>query len=378
MEKKYDVVVYRGRFQGFHNAHLQTILMALQHARKVIVVVGSANEARTFYRNPFFENERIEMIRGALEDHFRHEDVHFTTVEDHPSDQVWAGNVVDQVCTVIDAIDEVEPFNVKMMPLKVAQIGFKKDANCVRDVNLFPFWDYIETPHFEPLDATQVRDIFFSKRPLGFLRGVCPESVIQYLKGFRTTDDFKELMAEKQFCEDYRKQFDGLEYAPTFVTGDNVAFQDNTVLLAKRKTYPGKGLWCLPAGFFNAADRVTKRGEVVKADKNVFACAIRELFEETKAGVSEDDLRLAMIGREVFDAEGRDPRGRFVTHAYAYDFDNQPVFDIEAADDAEEVRRVPINEVTRRMMYADHYDIIQWGWTLYRANQNNTNTLLEI
>lgn len=367
MTKEYDVIVYRGRFQGFHNAHLQTILMALQHAHRVIVVVGSANEPRTFYRNPFFENERIEMIRGALEDHFRHEDVHFTTVEDYPSDEVWAANVEEQVYTVIESIDEVEQFasSIKMMPLRVAQIGFKKDDNCVRDVALFPNWDYVETPHFEPLDATQVRDIFFSKRPLGFLRGVCPESVIQYLKGFRCTDDFTELMAEKKFCEDYQAQFAGLEYAPTFVTGDNVAFQDDTVLLARRKNYPGKDLWCLPAGFFNAANRLTKRAEVVKADKTVWDCAIRELFEETKAGVSVEDLRLALIGKEVFDAEGRDPRGRFITHAYAYNFDGQPVFSIEAADDAAEVRRFHINDIDRRMMYADHYSIIIWAYGQY-------------
>jgi bifunctional NMN adenylyltransferase/nudix hydrolase len=369
MEKKYDVVVYRGRFQGFHNAHLQTILMGLQVAKKVIVVVGSANEPRTFYRNPFFENERIEMIRGALEDHFRHEDVHFTTVEDNPNDYVWAENVEEQVHTLISAIDHDEPIEGAQSGIKIAQIGFKKDANCVRDVELFPDWEYVETPHFEPLDATQVRDIFFSKRPLGFLRGVCPESVIQYLKGFRTTEDFAELMAEKKFCEDYQKQFDGLEYAPTFVTGDNVAFQDDTVLLVKRKNYPGKGLWGFPAGFFNAADRVTKRGEVVKADKSVWACAIRELFEEANADVAEEELRLAMIGREIFDAEGRDPRGRFVTHAYAYNFDGQPVFNVEAADDAEEVRRFHVNDINRRMMYADHYSILIWAYGQYMASK---------
>lgn len=365
MQKKYDVIVYRGRFQGFHNAHLNTILMALEMAEKVIVVIGSANEARTYYRNPFFENERQEMIQGALEDHFRHEDVSFVTVEDNPSDQRWANNVITLVNREVGRLFEDTSKDTHVVSYKIGQIGFKKDENCVRDVGLFPDWEYVETPQFEPLDATQVRDIFFSKRPLGFLRGVCPESVIQYMKGFRYTEDFKNMMDEKQFVADYRKKYDSLEYAPTFVTGDNVAFQDNTVLLVKRKDHPGKGLWALPAGYFNAADRVTSKGEVVKADKTIFACAARELFEETKAGITIGDLEYALFAVKVFDAEGRDPRGRIVTHAHYYNFDPIDVFSVEADDDAEEVRRFKMSDVTRRMMYADHYDIIMSGYSLY-------------
>lgn len=360
MQKKHKVVVYRGRFQGLHDAHVKSILFGLSLAEKVIVVVGSANEPRTYYRNPFYENERIEMIHGALEEHFRHSDVHFTTVEDNPDDHVWASNVVEQVETVALAIfGEHVP---------IAQIGFKKDANCVRDVDLFPEWEYIDTPHFEPLDATQVRDVLFSKKPLGFLKGVCPQPVIEYLKGFRVSEDFANMMAEKKFVEDYQKQFAGLEYAPTFVTGDNVPFRDGHVLLVRRKGHPGKGLWALAAGFFNAADRITKSGEVVKADKNVFACAVRELFEETKAQLTKEQLQAALLGVKLLDAEGRDPRGRILTHVHAYDLDAYDDFSIEASDDAEEVRWWPVSEVTRRMMYADHYDAIQWAYQLYFYN----------
>jgi bifunctional NMN adenylyltransferase/nudix hydrolase len=364
MEKKYDVVVYRGRFQGFHEAHLKTILMALQYAKKVIVVVGSANEPRTFYRNPFFENERIDMIRAALADHFRHDDVLFTTVEDHPDDNVWAENVKDQVRVVREGV-----FGHLYHKNTVAQIGFKKDENCVRDVDLFPEWEYIETPHFAPLDATKVREIFFSKTPLTYLLGVCPAPVIEWFADFRTSGEFDLMMQEKEYCDNYRKQFDGLEYAPTFVTGDNIAFQDDKVLLVKRKNHPGKGLWAWPAGFFNAADRVTKRGEVVKADKSVFDCAIRELFEETSANVTKEQLEAALVSEGVFDAEGRDPRGRIVTQAFVYNFDGQGVIETEASDDAEEVKAFPINEVNRRMMYADHYSMFLLAVEAYQQSK---------
>lgn len=368
--KQYDVVVYRGRFQGMHDAHLKTILMALQFAKKVIVVVGSANEARNFWRNPFYENERIEMIRGALEDHFRHEDVSFVTVEDNPDDDVWAENVVYAVEDEIDAIIDsgYAQFTSQAADFKIAQIGYKKDANCVRDVDLFPTWEYIETPQFAPLDATHVRDVLFSAKPLSFLYGVCPMAVIDYLHGFRASEAFASLMAEKKFIEDYKRKFDGLEYAPTFVTGDNVAFKDGKVLLVKRKGLPGKGLWALPAGFFNAADRMLKDGTIQKADKTVFDCALRELHEETKASLSRQQLIDACMGSNLYEAEGRDARGRIFTHAFAYNLDGYE-FTAEADDDAEELGWFDVEEIDRRKMYADHYDIILWAYGLYCLSQ---------
>jgi bifunctional NMN adenylyltransferase/nudix hydrolase len=367
--KQYDVVVYRGRFQGMHEAHLKTILMGLQLAKKVIVVVGSANEPRTYYRNPFFENERIDMIRAALADHFRHDDVVFTTVEDHPDDNLWAEMVAENVQVMIDALyQNGAVFNY---PARVGQIGYKKDDNCVRDVDLFPQWEYIDTPHFAPLDATKVREIYFSKTPLTYLMGVCPAPVIRWLSDFRATEAFDLMMQEKEYCDNYKKQFEHLEYAPTFVTGDNVPFQDDTILLVKRKNHPGKGLWAFAAGFFNAADRLTKNGELVKADKSVFDCAVRELFEETNASLTKEELKEACIAEGLFDAEGRDPRGRIVTQAYVYNFDGREVFSVEASDDAEEVRRFHISEVNRRMMYADHYSIFLQALESYRNSKYN-------
>jgi bifunctional NMN adenylyltransferase/nudix hydrolase len=367
MSKQYDVVVYRGRFQGFHNAHLKTILMALQFAKKVIVVVGSANEARTYYRNPFFEDERIEMIKGALSDHFRHEDVSFVSVQDNPSDSAWAEDVENKVATRVSRL-----FEGTEGVVSIAQIGFKKDANCERDVNLFPNWEYIDTPNFEPLDATHVREVLFSMKPLSFLAGVCPHSVIQYLEGFRQSQTWLNMFEEKVFVENYQKQFAGLPYAPTFVTGDNVAIQRGRVLLVKRKGHPGKGLWALPAGFFNAAKYVNGKGEIVPADRDPFDCATRELFEETNAKVTRIELEMRAIAKEVFAAEGRDPRGRIITHAFAYNLDTLPDLETEAADDAEELGWFFLSDLDPHTIYADHYQIIKWGFQEYYKISNWT------
>ena len=67
MSKKYDTLVYIGRFQPIHSAHVETIRRATQLARQVIIIVGSANQART-YKNPFTSAERQCMIVDALRD----------------------------------------------------------------------------------------------------------------------------------------------------------------------------------------------------------------------------------------------------------------------------------------------------------------------
>src|SRR5687767_3113980 len=61
MSKPYDSIVYIGRFQPFHNGHLSCIERAFELANHVIVIVGSANEPRTF-KNPFTLRERELMI----------------------------------------------------------------------------------------------------------------------------------------------------------------------------------------------------------------------------------------------------------------------------------------------------------------------------
>ena len=58
--------LYVGRFQPFHNGHLDAIKYALNHVDELIVVIGSAQYSHNSY-NPFTAGERLVMIRQALE-----------------------------------------------------------------------------------------------------------------------------------------------------------------------------------------------------------------------------------------------------------------------------------------------------------------------
>ena len=54
-----------GRFQPFHNGHLALLEQALQVAQQVIVVLGSAHQARS-PKNPWVWEERRKMIDDCL------------------------------------------------------------------------------------------------------------------------------------------------------------------------------------------------------------------------------------------------------------------------------------------------------------------------
>jgi bifunctional NMN adenylyltransferase/nudix hydrolase len=61
MAKQKDVSVYIGRFNPFHRGHAYVLEEALKTSKLVIVLVGSAGQART-PKNPFTFTERKEMI----------------------------------------------------------------------------------------------------------------------------------------------------------------------------------------------------------------------------------------------------------------------------------------------------------------------------
>lgn len=83
-------------------------------------------------------------------------------------------------------------------------------------------------------------------------------------------------------------------------TADVVVIRsDGRVLLIERGWDPFEGAWALPGGHVD-------RGETS------LEAAARELKEETGITVPAYDLR--QVG--VWDAPGRDPRGRYVTVAY--------------------------------------------------------------
>ncbi|MCM2394382.1 NUDIX domain-containing protein [Streptomyces albipurpureus] len=122
-------------------------------------------------------------------------------------------------------------------------------------------------------------------------------------------------------------------------TADVVALTpDGNVLLIERDWPPYEGTWALPGGHVDAGESSRDAGA-------------RELAEETGVHVSADSLR--PIG--VWDAPGRDPRGRYVTVAYTtvVPADTQAT----AGDDARTARWWPLADLPPQLAF-DHADIL--------------------
>lgn len=61
-------ILFIGRFQPFHNAHLIDVKNIVKEADEIIIAVGSSQEKNTL-ENPFGYNERKQMITNTLKKH---------------------------------------------------------------------------------------------------------------------------------------------------------------------------------------------------------------------------------------------------------------------------------------------------------------------
>lgn len=341
--KKYNTVVFTLRAQPLHNAHVEIIKIASNIADRVVIILGSSDKPRS-YKNPFTSGERSVMIRQALLDELdngldRSCDIFIEhNIDTIYNDQAWALRVQELVAK------HTGPEST------VAIIGHQKDQSSFY-LNMFPQWAREEVPLIEPLNATDVRDLYFRKTPnLRFLSGVVPAKVIDILNGFRSTEEFNQIVAEREHIAAYKSQFSGLAYPPIFVTVDAAVIQSGHILMIKRKVEPGRGLWALPGGFVNA-----------NTDPSMKDAMLRELREETGIKVPEPVLSGNITASRVFDAIDRSARGRTITHCFKITLPDGPLPRIRGADDAEKARWVPFVEVRSDQCFEDHYELIQWA-----------------
>lgn len=331
----YDFLVFIGRFQPFHVGHARVLKQALAQSAQVIVLIGSARQARNT-RNPFTVAERSQMILGSLtpDEAAR---VHCQPLTDCLyNDAVWVMNVQEAVQ------DVVRKHSPEANP-RIGLIGHKKDQSSYY-LRLFPQWDSVDVENHQSLSATPLRD--------GYLLGQLPDQALiphgtqRFLNDFKQQDAYTGLQAEALFIQQYRKAWDAAPYAPTFVTVDAVVVQSGHILLVERKARPGKGLFALPGGFVD-------QGETL-----INAC-IRELREETRLKVPEPVLHGSMKGQKVFDDPYRSARGRTITHAFMFELKpeaNLPK--VKGGDDAKSAFWLPLAQVQPEILFEDHWHII--------------------
>ena len=343
-KRKYDLAVFIGRMQPLHNGHIQNINNALKIADNVLVVVGSANQPRT-PKNPFTVGERTQMIKAV----FPQDRVQVEGVEDYYPDALWLKDVQTVAHKHIIGAG-IEPFT----DAKVAILGHDKDHTSFY-LNEFPTWDFIEIGErlrkdgtSNIIDATAIRNAYFAGTVI-WLDQV-PVEVAAFLEKFHNTPEYNLLVEEQEYIIRYKEEWEAAPYPP-FVTTDAIVIQSGHVLLVKRRTAPGKGLWALPGGFINEEERLEEG-------------VIRELREETKLKVAKRVLEGSIKHKHttVFDAPNRSLRGRTITNAFLIYLRSQPKLPkVRGADDAEEAKWFPLNVVDAMgsILFEDHKLIIQ-------------------
>lgn len=338
MSKEFDLIVYIGRFQPVHIVHTQILEKASQLAHKVLTIVSSADKPRT-YKDPWSASERYALLKSAIAPFKGNAEFLFATnIDTIYNNASWAARVQKIVgdCNLGPSA-------------KIGIIGAKKDKASAEVLEMFPQWEMVEVPISSALNATDIRDLYF-RNDLNFhyLDGVLSEATINFLRQFALSPSYRDIIAEKEFLIEHKKQYAGLRYPPIFVAVDAVLIQSGHILLIKRRAVPGKGLWALPGGYMNA-----------ETDYSVRDAMIRELREETKLKVPEPVLIGNIRDVSVFDHPNRSPRGRIITHAHKIVLPAGPLPKVKGMDDAEKAAWVPLADLHSENMFEDHYEIIQ-------------------
>lgn len=336
-----EYAVYIGRFQPFHNAHLETVRLALTRAKKLIVVIGSATIARSV-KNPWSAAERIAMITSCLTPD-EQERVSFVTAKDYLyNDNLWIAalqqSVLDATCGSTDVI----------------LIGHKKDESSFY-LKLFPQWGFQESAVGvrSSLDATTIRESLFSE-DVEAIKSSVPEHVYEMLMSYMKTDEYNRLYEEWHHIKSYKALWKSAPFPPTFNTVDAVVVCSGHVLLVRRKAAPGKGLLALPGGFINQNEGLED------------AC-LRELKEETCIAVSRDELRKHIESEKTFGHPARSLRGRTITHAFCINLGAGSLPRVKGSDDAEKAFWMSFSDIFAKedQFFDDHFHIVNFFVTRF-------------
>ncbi len=334
MTTLYDYAVFIGRFQPFHIGHLFVFQEALKSAKHLIVLVGSADEARCL-RNPFSFDERQAMIKQSLPNEIT-DRVTLLPLPDYLyDDEGWVKKVTELV------EDEVKTDNT------VALVGHDKDETTYY-LKLFPNWAYIEVGNLDGISATPIRRQYLADSESIQNNEYLLAPTKKWLSVFATTPMFHHLQQEYQAVQQFKLEWSNTPYPVIFTTTDALVRYHDEILLITRKNYPGKDLLALPGGFLDE-------------DETLFDGCLRELSEETHLNVDRKILKKSLIGSHIFDEPKRSDRGRLITHCYYFDISSlseKP--SAYADDDAKSLAWYNIADLRSHQFFDDHFFMINY------------------
>lgn len=333
---EYDSAVVLGRFQPLHAGHIDLIKRAFQEAKKVLVVIGSVNEAPSI-KNPFSYDMREKMII----DEFAKECAEGRLIVAGLEDYTYRNEAWDKTFTAL----------VKSrLSGNIVWVTYGKDTATSKyiDESDVKFKRIYHTPKDGSINATDIRDKFFSDAPVSVIPHIT-NNVRVMLDSYRLTDNYNIFVNELKAIEEYKASWSSAPFPPMFVAVDGVCvwhdhWNKPHFLLIKRKSEFGNGKIALPGGYLDQHETVLEGAK-------------REVLEETGLAIGRE---WSLDYTTVFDAPNRSPRGRMITFAHYWSSIAKEKPTVKGADDAAEAFWLPIDEVykNKNKFFSDHYHIL--------------------
>jgi bifunctional NMN adenylyltransferase/nudix hydrolase len=371
MNYDYDFLLCIARLNPVHNGHMHLFKEALARTKNLIILLGSAESARSPY-DPFTLEERREMLEEALVEEIPGVEIvdnnltnglyketelkriWIVGIPDYSSDNRWVAHVQAEVDDIVYQFADADK-------KKIGLIGFEKDARTAAYLKKFPQWSRINIKsQYSTINATQIREAYLHSMwhlPASYH---APKAVARFMEKFAHTEQFKWLVDAAEYDRNYNpRDFDN----DLVGCADAVVTQSGHVLLGRRRKHPGKGLLALPGG------HVHNKGEKKETFK---AAVIRELKEESQIAdglgpIPPGKLESFIVAEKFCDNPNRSLRARVISMAYLFRLPDGPLYHVKGSDDmaSDEPNKESMKwysiadiEMLRREMFEDHFMIL--------------------
>jgi bifunctional NMN adenylyltransferase/nudix hydrolase len=309
-------------------------------------------------------SDREQMIRASLQDEgVDTSKFTFASLKDYTySNNRWVLQVQKTVDVTTERLRTCTP--IEWEPILV---GVDKDDTTFY-LKLFPQWKRdVTTVQFEG-NATDIRRAMFEGNVESVRESMTP-TAFEYLRNWMHSSTFARLQREyvarkKTKSRLYFVNEDGTlaldaegkprpcPYDAMAYCTDNVIIWRGHILLIRRRSEPGKGLWALPGGHLNTNEWIKD-------------CAVRERQEETHIMFYSKRklfLNAEWCGKQhQFDAPGRSENGRKITTAFLWVIPDEFEVEVQADDDADRAQWFSFYDVLEKMdydLFEDHQQII--------------------
>lgn len=326
--KKYDFLVFIGRFQPFHNGHSYVIREALKETNKLILLIGSA-KSPICYRNPFSYEDRCKIISLNLDETTR-EKVIFHPLNDFIyDDDAWVDAVYKGVNDLV--ADESK---------KIGLIGHNKDETTYY-LDLFPRWGYLEVSNKSGISATPIRKSYFSdSNPNNYKNKNISKETTDFLQNYSYSKKYDITRLEFASVDSFRASISNINILLQSNVISIILICDNKILLQTRNEFPGKNL-LQPISGDILADKTIKESSL-KIIKNKLCIGVKKLIYK------EENI--------VFDYPKRSSLIRTIVNCFIVEIKKDECFNLKLSED---MSWFNISEIKEKMVYEDYFFIIK-------------------